>query len=71
MQIDLKRDLTDFQGSEASILYSQGFSTVPSSIPTYCKRGDIIVVADWDANFAVQKGIHISRSWCNGMIPPT
>jgi serine palmitoyltransferase len=30
-------------------------------IPSFCKRGDIIV-ADRSVNFAIQKGIQISRS---------
>lgn len=59
--MDLERDIADFLGTEASILYSQGFSTVSSVIPAFCKRGDIIV-ADRAVNFAIQKGIQISRS---------
>ncbi|EAU83793.1 serine C-palmitoyltransferase [Coprinopsis cinerea okayama7 len=61
VHIDLERDIADFLGTEASILYSQGFSTVSSVIPAFCKRGDIIV-ADRAVNFAIQKGIQISRS---------
>ena len=57
----MERDIADFLGTEASILYSQGFSTVSSVIPAFCKRGDIIV-ADRGINFALQKGIQISRS---------
>lgn len=57
----LERDLADFLGAEAAIIYSQGFSTVSSVIPAFCKRGDIIV-ADRGVNFAIQKGIQISRS---------
>jgi serine palmitoyltransferase len=59
--MDLERDIADFLGMEASILYSQGFSTVSSVIPAFCKRGDIIV-ADRGVNVAIQKGIQISRS---------
>ncbi|KAH6901998.1 serine palmitoyltransferase [Coprinopsis sp. MPI-PUGE-AT-0042] len=61
VHMDLERDIADFLGTEASILYSQGFSTVSSVIPAFCKRGDIIV-ADRNVNFAIQKGIQISRS---------
>ncbi|RXW22768.1 hypothetical protein EST38_g3074 [Candolleomyces aberdarensis] len=61
VHMDLERDIADFLGTEASILYSQGFSTVSSVIPAFCKRGDIIV-ADRGVNFAIQKGIQISRS---------
>jgi serine palmitoyltransferase len=59
--MELERDIADFLGTEATILYSQGFSTISSVIPAFCKRGDI-VVADRGVNFAIQKGIQISRS---------
>ena len=61
MHLDLERDIADFLGTEAAIIYSQGFSTISSVIPAFCKRGDIIV-ADRGVNFAIQKGIQISRS---------
>ncbi|KAH0587433.1 hypothetical protein H2248_006222 [Termitomyces sp. 'cryptogamus'] len=61
VHMDLERDIADFLGTEASILYSQGFSTISSVIPAFCKRGDIIV-ADRGVNFAIHKGIQISRS---------
>jgi len=61
VHIQLEHDIADFLGTEAAILYSQGFSTVSSVIPAFCKRGDIIV-ADRGVNFAIQKGIQISRS---------
>ncbi|KAF7762079.1 hypothetical protein Agabi119p4_8672 [Agaricus bisporus var. burnettii] len=61
VHMQLERDIADFLGTEASILYSQGFSTISSVIPAFCKRGDIIV-ADRGVNFAIQKGIQISRS---------
>jgi serine palmitoyltransferase len=59
--MNFERDVADFLGTEAAILYSQGFSTISSVIPAFCKRGDIIVV-DRGVNFAIQKGIQISRS---------
>lgn len=59
--MDLENDIADFLGTESAILYSQGFSTISSVIPAFCKRGDIIV-ADRAVNFAIQKGIQISRS---------
>ncbi|KAG6855084.1 hypothetical protein C0991_006013 [Blastosporella zonata] len=61
VHMELERDIADFLGTEASILYSQGFSTISSVIPAFCKRGDIIV-ADRGVNFAIHKGIQISRS---------
>ncbi|TDL27943.1 serine palmitoyltransferase [Rickenella mellea] len=61
VHMDLERDIASFLGTEAAILYSQGFSTISSVIPAFCKRGDVIVV-DRGVNFAIQKGIQISRS---------
>jgi serine palmitoyltransferase len=61
VHMNFERDVADFLGTEAAILYSQGFSTISSVIPAFCKRGDIIVV-DRGVNFAIQKGIQISRS---------
>ncbi|THH06253.1 hypothetical protein EW145_g4213 [Phellinidium pouzarii] len=57
----LERDIAQFLGTESCILYSQGFSTVSSVIGAFCKRGDVIV-ADRGVNFAIQKGLQISRS---------
>jgi serine palmitoyltransferase len=59
--MELERDIADFLGTEAAILYSQGFSTISSVIPAFCKRGDIIV-ADRGVSFVIQKGLEISRS---------
>lgn len=57
----MEKDVADFLGTEAAILYSQAFSTISSVIPAFSKRGDIIV-ADRGVNFAIQKGLQISRS---------
>ncbi|KAJ6567424.1 hypothetical protein DFH09DRAFT_1363576 [Mycena vulgaris] len=48
--------IVDFLGPEAVIIYSQGFSTISSVIPAFCKRGDIII-ADRGVNFAIQRGV--------------
>ncbi|KAI5118364.1 hypothetical protein M0805_004336 [Coniferiporia weirii] len=61
VHLALERDIAEFLGTESCILYSQGFSTVSSVIGAFCKRGDIIV-ADRGVNFAIQKGLQISRS---------
>ena len=58
--MDHERDIADFLSTETSILYSQGFSTIPCMISAFAKRGDIIV-ADRGINFAIQKGLQISR----------
>ena len=59
--MQLEKDIADFLGTEAAIIYAQAFATISSVIPAFCKRGDIIV-ADRGVNFAIQKGLQISRS---------
>ncbi|KAF7588305.1 serine palmitoyltransferase component [Aspergillus hancockii] len=54
-------DVASFLGTASCIMYSQAFSTISSVIPAFSKRGDIIV-ADKGVNFAIRKGIQISRS---------
>ena len=54
-------DIAAFLGTEAAIIYSQAFAAVSSVIPAFAKRGDIIV-ADRGVNFAIHKGLQISRS---------
>ncbi|KAG4301533.1 hypothetical protein PCK1_002018 [Pneumocystis canis] len=61
VQIVLEKILANFLGTESAILYSQTYSTISSVIPAFSKRGDILVV-DRGVNFAIQKGIQISRS---------
>ena len=58
--MQLEQDIADFLGTESAILYSQAFSNISSVIPAFGKRGDIIV-ADRGVNFAIQKGLQISR----------
>jgi len=57
----LEADVAAHIGAEAAIVYAQSFSTISSVIPAFAKRGDIIV-ADKAINYAVRKGIQISRS---------
>lgn len=54
-------DISSFLGTAACIVYAQAFSAISSVIPAFSKRGDIIVV-DKGVNFAIRKGIQISRS---------
>lgn len=56
----VEEDIAAFIGTEAAIIYAQSFSTISSVIPAFAKRGDIIV-ADRGVNFAIQKGLQISR----------
>lgn len=57
----LEADIAAHLGTAASIVYAQSFSTVSAVIPAFAKRGDIIV-ADKAVNYAVRKGLQISRS---------
>ncbi|TKX24582.1 serine palmitoyltransferase-like protein [Elsinoe australis] len=57
----LEADIAAHLGTPASIVYAQSFSTISSVIPAFAKRGDIIV-ADKAVNYAVRKGLQISRS---------
>jgi serine palmitoyltransferase len=61
VHMDLERDIAQFLGTEQAIIYAQGFSTISSVIPAFCKRGDILV-CDESVSFAIQKGVQISRS---------
>lgn len=61
VHMDLERDIAEFLGADQAIIYAQGFSTISSVIPAFCKRGDILV-CDEGVSFAIQKGIQISRS---------
>ncbi|ANB13029.1 serine C-palmitoyltransferase LCB1 [Sugiyamaella lignohabitans] len=58
---DCERALSDFLGTERSILYSQGFATSSSVIPCFLKRGDVII-ADDKINLGIQKGMQLSRA---------
>ena len=57
----VEKDIAEFLGTPACIVYAQAFSTISSVIPAFAKRGDIIV-ADKNCNYAIQKGLQISRS---------
>ncbi|KAK1922936.1 serine C-palmitoyltransferase [Papiliotrema laurentii] len=61
VHMKLEEELAAFIGTEAAILYAQAFAAVSSVIPAFAKRGDIIV-ADRGVNFAIHKGLQISRS---------
>ncbi|KAI5310274.1 serine palmitoyltransferase component [Ascosphaera atra] len=61
VHMQTEADVAAFLGVPACIIYAQAFSTVSSVIPAFSKRGDIIV-ADKCCNYAIRKGIQISRS---------
>lgn len=60
-------DIAAYLGTQGCIVYAQAFSTVSSVIPSFCKRGDIII-ADKQVNYSIRKGLEASRSnikWFN------
>ncbi|KAH7122871.1 pyridoxal phosphate-dependent transferase [Dactylonectria macrodidyma] len=60
-------DIAAYLGTEGCIVYAQSFSTISSVIPSFCKRGDVII-ADRDVNYSIRKGLEVSRStirWYN------
>ncbi|OAL54834.1 serine palmitoyltransferas-like protein 1 [Pyrenochaeta sp. DS3sAY3a] len=61
VHIKTEADVAAHLGVPACIIYAQSFSTISSVIPSFSKRGDIIV-ADKAVNYAIRKGIQISRS---------
>ena len=42
VHMELEKKLSKFTKTEEAVLYSYGFATISSAIPTYSKRGDVI-----------------------------
>lgn len=61
IHLELESRLAEFMGVEEACLYSYGFSTISSAIPSYAKQGDVIF-ADEEVNYAIQMGLLASRS---------
>lgn len=61
VHMQAEHDIAVFLGVQNSIVYSHAFSTISSVIPTFCKRGDVIV-ADKLVNYSIRKGLEASRS---------
>lgn len=61
VHVQTEADIAAHLGTPACIAYAQAFSTISSVIPAFSKRGDVIV-ADKAVNYAIRKGIQISRS---------
>lgn len=56
-----EESLATFSGTRTAILYSFGSATSSSTIPAFCKRGDLIV-CDEMVNFSLQTGVALSRA---------
>ncbi|KAL8873795.1 MAG: hypothetical protein Q9174_000781 [Haloplaca sp. 1 TL-2023] len=61
VHMKIEADIATHLGTSSCIVYAQAFSTISSVIPAFSKRGDIIV-ADKAINYAIRKGMQISRS---------
>lgn len=61
VHMETEAKIASFIGTEACILYAHALSTITSVIPSFAKRGDIIV-ADKAVNYAIRKGLQICRS---------
>eukprot|EP01116_Phalansterium_solitarium_P020533 TRINITY_DN6097_c0_g1_i1.p1 TRINITY_DN6097_c0_g1~~TRINITY_DN6097_c0_g1_i1.p1 ORF type:complete len:526 (-),score=203.93 TRINITY_DN6097_c0_g1_i1:203-1780(-) len=61
VHLELEERIKNFMRSEDAIIYSYGFATVSSAIPSFSGRGDILVV-DKGVSYALQTGIKLSRS---------
>ncbi|KAH8487444.1 hypothetical protein H0E87_026125 [Populus deltoides] len=61
VHLDCEARIAKFLGTSDSILYSYGLSTMFSTIPCFCKKGDIIVV-DEGVHWGIQNGLYLSRS---------
>ncbi|GBP19499.1 Serine palmitoyltransferase 1 [Eumeta japonica] len=61
VHLTLEERLAKFLEVEETCVYSYGFSTIASAIPSYAKKGDIIFT-DENVWFAIQKGLDATRS---------
>jgi serine palmitoyltransferase len=61
VHLDCETRISKFLGTPDSILYSYGLSTMFSTIPCFCKKGDVIV-ADEGVHWGIQNGLQLSRS---------
>jgi Aminotransferase class I and II len=60
--LKLEAEITKFMGSEGAILYSDGASTVSSTVAAFCKRGDLLVV-DEGVREPLVAGVKLSRAY--------
>jgi len=61
VHLELEQRFAAFMGTEAAILYSFDIATPLSTIPAFCKAGDLIVM-DEGCSFAVRQGVELSRA---------
>eukprot|EP00850_Spirogloea_muscicola_P012308 SM000079S22426 [mRNA] locus=s79:158016:161820:+ [translate_table: standard] len=61
VHLDLEEKISQYLGVEDTIIYSYGLATASSTIPAFCKKGDLII-ADAGVNFGIVNGLTLSRS---------
>lgn len=61
IHFETEAKIASFIGTESCIIYSQAFVTASSMIPSFAKRGDIIV-ADEACNYSIRKGLQLART---------
>jgi serine palmitoyltransferase len=59
--LDMEREIARFMGVEEAISYSDGASTVNSTIAAFAKKGDLLIVDD-AVNESVRTGLTLSRA---------
>jgi serine palmitoyltransferase len=61
VHLELEQRLARYMGVEEAILYSYDLATLPSIIPAFANKKDLIVVDD-GANYAIINGCNLSRA---------
>jgi serine palmitoyltransferase len=61
VHLQLEKAVADFTGTDDAILYSDGASTVTSTIAAFCKRGDLLIV-DEAVYEPIRTGVVLSRA---------
>lgn len=61
VHLELEDRLAEFMGTEEAILYSYDLSTVPSILPAFANKRDLII-CDEACTFPVQNGVMLSRA---------
>lgn len=61
VHLALEKRIAAYLGTEGAIIYSYDLATLPSVIPAFANRNDL-VVCDEGVNYAIQKGCNLSRA---------
>ncbi|GIM13887.1 hypothetical protein Vretimale_16954 [Volvox reticuliferus] len=59
--LDLEKELAEFYGTEAAIIYSYDVATIASIIPAFANRKDIMIYDEF-CSYPIQAGCTISRA---------